>query len=328
MIITRSPLRISIAGGGTDLKSFYSKYGSTFISAAINSYVYVSINKPFIDKFILKYSKIEKSKNPKKFRHGLFREIINKFSFKKEFLEITTTADVPYGTGLGSSGAFSNALIKAITTYNKQHLTFNEIAEQSYDIENRVLKETAGKQDPYISAYGGISKFSINKKGLVNCDKLNLSSSNINKLNDNLLLFFTGFSRSSSTILKQQDINTKKQNIRMIKNLAQTQKDVFKIEKYLLEGKFDEFGYSMLEHWKRKKERSNLMSNNQVDDLYEQAINNGAIGGKIVGAGGGGFLLFYTNHPDKLRYFFKKKKIKELRFSFDFEGTKNLFVKI
>ena len=326
MIITRSPLRISIAGGGTDLKSFYSKFGSTFISAAINSYVYVSINRPFIDRFILKYSKIEKSKYPKKFKHDLFREIIGRFASKKEFIEISTTADVPYGTGLGSSGAFSNALIKAITTFNKQHLTFNEIAEQTFDIENRVLKEISGKQDPYISAYGGISKFSINKKGLVNCSTLNLSSNNINKLNDNLLLFFTGYSRSSSKILKQQDINTKKKNIKMTENLFQTQKDVLKIEKYLLEGKFDEFGYSMLEHWKRKKERSNLMSNELVDNLYEHAIKNGAIGGKVVGAGGGGFLLFYSNNPDKLRYFFQKKKIKELRYRFDFEGTKNFFL--
>lgn len=328
MIITRSPLRISIAGGGTDLESFYSKFGSTFISAAINSYVYITINKPFINKYIIKYSKIEANKNLDTIKHKLFKEIIKKYGKKNDFIEISTTADVPYGTGLGSSGAFSNCLIKALTTYNRINMTYDEIAEGTFGIETKKLNETAGKQDPYISAFGGISKFQINKSGKVSSQSVKISLKNTNKLNDNLLLFFTGFSRSSSKILKNQETNTKKNNDEIINNLRKTQNDVKKIEKFLLNGQLDEFGESMKEHWLRKKKRSNLMSNGHVDEMYSYALKNGAIGGKVVGAGGGGFLLFYTNDPEKLRWSFDKKNIKELRFSFDFEGTKNIFVKL
>ena len=148
MIITRSPLRITLAGGGTDLESFYKKYSSTFISIAIDSYVYVTINKPFIKKYIIKYSQNETVKNLSQIKHDLFREILKKFSKKNDFVEISTTADVPYGTGLGSSGAFANCLIKAITTHNRLNLNYEELAENSFLIETKKLREVAGKQDP------------------------------------------------------------------------------------------------------------------------------------------------------------------------------------
>ena len=327
MIITRSPLRITLAGGGTDLESFYSKYTSTFISAAIDSYVYVSINTPFLNKYILKYSINEVVKNINDIKHDLFREILKKFAKKSDFIEISTTADVPYGTGLGSSGAFGNCLIKAITTHNRKKLNFNEVAENTFQIETHNLKEIAGKQDPYISAFGGLSKFQINKNGKVKSSRLNLPKNTLDKLSDNLMLFFTGYSRSSSKILSSQENKTKMKNTNLTKNLMQTQREVNKIENFLIKGKLDDYGNLLREHWIRKKERSNLMSNNYIDKIYDFALKNGAIGGKIVGAGGGGFLLFYSNHPEKLRHAMKKQKLNELRFSFDFEGTKNLFVK-
>ena len=327
MIITRSPLRITLAGGGTDLESFYKKHTSTFISAAINSYVYVSINKPFINKYILKYSKNETIKNIDNIKHDLFREILKKYGKKDDYIEISTTADVPYGTGLGSSGAFSNCLIKALTTHNRDKINFDEIAETSFAIETKKLKEIAGKQDPYISAFGGLSKFKIAKNGSVTSNRLNIPLGNLNKLNDNLLLFFTGYSRSSSKILSNQEIKTNKQNKSLIDNLIKTQNEVKIIESYLAKGKLTEYGNLMKEHWIRKKERSNLMTNSYIDQVYQYALKNGAVGGKIVGAGGGGFLLFYSDNPESLRFAMKKKKMIELRFSFDFEGTKNLLVK-
>lgn len=327
MIITRSPLRISIAGGGTDLESFYKLYTSTFISVAINSYVYVTINKPFLDSYFIKYSQSEIIKNLNDIKHGHFREILKKYSKKNDFVEISTTADVPYGTGLGSSGAFSNSLIKAITTHNRQNLNYEEIAENSFIIETKKLKEVAGKQDPYISAFGGLSKFEIDKQGKVISNRIDINLNNLKKFNDNLLLFFIGYSRSSSKILSNQLNQTKKKNKGFIENLLKTQNQVKEIEDFILKGQFDNFGNIMNEHWARKKERSNLMSNRYIDDVYEFGINNGALGGKVVGAGGGGFLLFYSNKPENLRHEMKKKELRELRFSFEFEGTKNIFVK-
>jgi D-glycero-alpha-D-manno-heptose-7-phosphate kinase len=327
MIITRSPLRICLAGGGTDLESFYKRFTSTFISAAIDSYIYVTINKPFINKYILKYSKNESVKSVKSIKHDLFREILKKFGKKNDFIEISTTADVPYGTGLGSSGAFSNCLIKALSTYNRSKLNSNQIAENSFFIETKILKEIAGKQDPYISSYGGISKFKINKKGIVTSKRLDISLKNINKLNDNLLLFFTGFSRSSSKILSNQENKVKKENKKLIKKLKKTLSEVNQIENYIINGNFYDYGELMNEHWIRKKELSNKMTNKYIDSIYNYALKNEAVGGKLVGAGGGGFLLFYTENPESLRLAMSKKKIKELRFTIDFEGTKNLFVK-
>lgn len=327
MVITRSPLRITLAGGGTDLESFYKKYTSTFISAAINSYVYVSINKPFIDSYILKYSRNETVKKINNIKQNLFREILKKFGKKNDYIEITTTADVPYGTGLGSSGAFANCLIKAITTHNHDNLNFEQIAESAFEIETKKLKEIAGKQDPYISAFGGLSKFKIDKNGSVLSTRLHIPQNILDKLSDNLMLFFTGYSRSSSQILLSQKKKTTKKNKNLLKNLIKTLKEVKIIENYLVKGKLDDYANLMREHWTRKKERSRLMTNSYIDDLYEYALEKGAVGGKIVGAGGGGFLLFYSNNPESLRNAMQKKKIKELRFSFDFEGTKNIFTK-
>jgi D-glycero-alpha-D-manno-heptose-7-phosphate kinase len=327
MIITRSPLRICLAGGGTDLESFYKKYTSNFISAAINSYVYVTINKPFINQYILKYSRYESTKSIASIKHDLIREILKRFGKKDDYIEMSTTADVPYGTGLGSSGAFSSCLIKALSTYNRNKLNSEEIAESSFFIETKILKEIAGKQDPYISSYGGISKFIINKKGKVHSQRLDIPLRYLNKLNDNLLLFFTGFSRSSTKILINQENKTKKKNQQIIKNLKETLSEVSLIEKYLTNGNLTNYGELLREQWDRKKKRSKHMTNIYIEDIYNFALKNGAVGGKLVGAGGGGFLLFYSDNPENLRHAMNQKNITELRFIFDFEGTKNLFVK-
>ena len=323
MIIVRSPLRISIGGGGTDIPSYYQKNEGFFISAAINKYVYVTITEPFQKGIYLKYSQIEKTNNIKKIKHSIIREVL-KDEISKNKIEITTLTDIPAKTGLGSSGSFSTALIKAIYLFNQKKIGRRELAEKACDVEIKKLKLPSGKQDQYISVYGGISEFSINKNGFVNIKNLKISSETTSKLENNLLLFFTGFSRDSSLILKEQNKKTIKNNKEMIQNLDFVKSIGYEIKKALIKGNCDEFGKLMDEHWKHKLKRSSNMSNKTINEAYKYAITNGALGGKLIGAGGGGFLLFYANDPNQLRNAFLKK-FEEVRFKFDYEGVKEIF---
>ena len=323
MIIVRSPLRISIGGGGTDIPSYYQKNEGFFISAAINKYVYVTITEPFQKGIYLKYSQIEKTNNIKKIKHSIIREVL-KDEIIKNKIEITTLTDIPAKTGLGSSGSFSTALIKAIYLFNQKKISRRELAEKACDVEIKKLKLPSGKQDQYISVYGGISEFSINKNGFVNIKNLKISSETTSKLENNLLLFFTGFSRDSSLILKEQNKKTIKNNKEMIQNLDFVKSIGYEIKKALIKGNCDEFGKLMDEHWKHKLKRSSNMSNKTINEAYKYAITNGALGGKLIGAGGGGFLLFYANDPNQLRNAFLNK-FEEVRFKFDYEGVKEIF---
>ena len=323
MIIVRSPLRISIGGGGTDIPSYYKKNEGFFISAAINKYVYVTITEPFQKGIYLKYSQIEKTNNINKIKHNIIREVL-KDEISKNKIEITTLTDIPAKTGLGSSGSFSTALIKAVYLFNQKKIGKRNLAEKACDIEIRKLKQPSGKQDQYISVYGGISEFSINKNGFVAVKKLKVNNETKLNLENNLLLFFTGFSRDSSTILNEQNKKTIKNNKEIIQNLDFTKFLGYEIKKALLKGDCDKFGKLMDEHWKHKLKRSSNMSNRTINEAYEYAIKNGALGGKLIGAGGGGFLLFYTNKPSRLRNAFHKK-FEEVKFKFDYEGVKEIF---
>ena len=324
MIIIRSPLRISIGGGGTDIPSYYEKKGGFFISAAINKYVFVTITEPFEKGIYLKYSQIEKTNNVKNIKHKIIREVL-KSEIKKNKIEITTLTDIPAKTGLGSSGSFSTALIKAIYSFKGKIISKRELAERACDIEINKLKQPSGKQDQYISAYGGITEFQINKRGYVKVKKLNISNDTKLNLENNLLLFFTGFSRNSSLILNEQNNKTIKQSTEIINNLDFVKKLGLEIKKNLIKGNCEEFGRLMHEHWKNKLKRSRKMSNSTIDNIYNFALKNGALGGKLIGAGGGGFLLFYTNDPKRLRLAMKNKKIEEVNFKFDLEGVKQIF---
>ena len=324
MIIIRSPLRISIGGGGTDIPSYYEKKGGFFISAAINKYVFVTITEPFEKGIYLKYSQIEKTNNVKNIKHKIIREVL-KNEIKKNKIEITTLTDIPAKTGLGSSGSFSTALIKALYSFKGKIISKRELAEKACDIEINKLKQPSGKQDQYISAYGGITEFEINKKGYVKVKKLNISNDTKLNLENNLLLFFTGFSRNSSLILKEQNTKTLKQSRDIIRNLDYVKELGLEIKKNLINGNCDEFGKLMHEHWKNKLKRSRKMSNSTIDNIYNFALKNGALGGKLIGAGGGGFLLFYTDDPKRLRLSMKNKKIEEVNFKFDLEGVKQIF---
>ena len=322
MLITRSPLRISIGGGGTDLASYYQDNEGFLIAAAIDKYVYVTITKPFKPGIFLKYSKIEHVDFVKDVQHPIIREALKYYEEKYPQIEITTLADLPSGTGLGSSGSFTTSLVKALSYYNKQMLHTEEIAKMACDIEINKLEEPIGKQDQYIAAFGGITCFTFCKDESVIVKKLNISDDTLFDLEDNLLLFFTGFARSAGSILKDQKEKSKSNDANMIANLHYVKEMGHKIKQMLEEGRAADFGALMHEHWEHKKSRSVGMSNPQIDEWYELGLRNGAIGGKLVGAGGGGFLLFYAIDRNKLRHAMKRAGLEEVRFKFDYEGTK------
>src|SRR5664279_1823865 len=296
MIITRSPLRVSLGGGGTDLPSYSREHGGFLMAGAIDKYVYINIHPRFFDGFLLKYSHLEEVSSIEEIRHPIIREALRALAIQERNLEITSMADIPAGTGLGSSGSFTTALLKALYAYKKNLIHPHQLAEQACHIEIDILQEPIGKQDQYIAAYGGITCFEFAKDGSVEAWPLAISEETLFNLEDNLLLFFTGSSRSASAILKEQDDKS---------NLA-------------------EFGRLMNVHWERKKQRSTGMSSARIDQWYDCAMSNGALGGKLIGAGGGGFLMFYAGDKTRLRHAMREQKLKEVRFRFDFEGTRTV----
>jgi D-glycero-alpha-D-manno-heptose-7-phosphate kinase len=325
MIITRSPLRITLGGGGTDLPSYYREHGGFLIAAAIDKYVYVTVMRPFTPGIFLKYSKLEHIDNIEEVQHPIIREAIRMLEFKTPQVEITTLADIPAGTGLGSSGSFTTALLKALHAHRRKLLHPSELASLACEIEINRLKEPIGKQDQYIAAYGGITCFTFNSDESVEAIPLQLKMDTMFNLEDNLLLFFTGFSRNAGSILKDQNVRTQKSDQEMLRNLHYVKELGLRSKQALEDGKPKLFGEILHEHWEHKKKRSGGMSNPRIDEWYELGRANGAVGGKLVGAGGGGFLMFYANDRSRLRSAMSRAGLEEVRFRFDFEGTKVLF---
>jgi D-glycero-alpha-D-manno-heptose-7-phosphate kinase len=325
MIITRSPLRITLGGGGTDLPSYYRQYGGFLIAAAIDKYVYVTVMRPFVEGIFLKYSKLEHVEETDDVQHPIIREAIRMLEFRTPQVEITTLADIPAGTGLGSSGSFSTALIKALYAHRRRLLHPDELAELACEIEINRLREPIGKQDQYIAAYGGVTCFTFHPGETVDARPLALSMDSLFDLEDNLLLFFTGFSRSAGSILNDQKMRTEHADADMLANLHYVKELGLRSRDALERGETALFGELMHEHWEHKKRRSGGMSNPRIDEWYELGRSNGAIGGKLVGAGGGGFLLFYSEEHRRLRQAMSAAGLEEVRFRFDFEGTKVLF---
>jgi len=322
MIITRSPLRITLGGGGTDLPSYYRDHGGFLISAAIDKYVYVTVIRPFTPGIFLKYTKIEHVVKVEEVQHPIIREAIKILDFNAPQLEITTLADIPSGTGLGSSGSFTTALLKALYAHQMRLLHPGELARLACEIELDRLREPIGKQDQYIAAYGGITCFTFHPNDAVEATPLQISQDTLFDLEDNLLLFFTGFSRDAGSILKDQNVRTKQSDQDMLQNLHYVKELGLRSKRALENGNAALFGELMHEHWENKKKRSGGMSNPQIDEWYELGRANGAIGGKLVGAGGGGFLMFYAGDRNRLRRAMAKAGLDEVRFRFDFEGTK------
>ena len=327
MVITRSPLRVSLGGGGTDLPSYYGKHGGFLVTAAIDKYVYVSVTRPFTKGIYLKYSKLETVETIDEVQHPIIREALKLTSAGCEnpHIEVTTLADIPAGTGLGSSGSFTTALVKALYTHQKLLLHADELARIACDIEIGRLKEPIGKQDQYIAAYGGITCFTFNPDESVEAVPLHISADTLFDLEDNLLLFFTGYARKAGGILKDQHARTLESDEEMLANLHYVKEMGLRSKLLLESGKTADFGALMHEHWQTKKMRSRGMTNAHIDEWYELGRANGAIGGKLVGAGGGGFLMFYAEDRRRLKSAMTSAGLEEVRFRFDFEGTKVLF---
>lgn len=322
MIIVRSPLRISLGGGGTDLPSYYRDHEGFLIAGAIDKYVYVTVMRPFTPGIFLKYSQLEHVEKVDEVRHPIIREAVKQLDFKTPQLEITTLADIPAGTGLGSSGSFTTALLKALYAHRKRLIHPEELAELACHIEIDRLGEPIGKQDQYIAAFGGLTCFTFRKNDTVEAKPLAVSVDTMHDMEDNLMLFFTGFSRSASSILKDQNTRTKQSDGDMLNNLHFVKELGLRSKEALEGGDPLRFGELMHEHWEHKKRRSGGMSNPQIDEWYQLGMQNGAVGGKLVGAGGGGFLMFYAKDRGKLRKAMTRAGLEEVRFHFDFEGTK------
>lgn len=322
MIITRSPLRVSLGGGGTDLPSYYREHGGFLIAGAIDKYVYIALHRTFVHDLIIKYSKMERVTEVDAIEHPIIREAFRLLGAPASGLEMASMADIPAGTGLGSSGSFTTALLKALHAWKKHHIHPHDLAAQACHIELDLLGEPIGKQDQYIAAFGGLTCFEFGKDDVVRAWPLKVSEETIFNLEDNLLLFFTGYSRSASAILKEQDDKSRKSDTAMVDNLHFVKDLGFQNQRALESGRLDEFGRLMDVHWKHKKQRSSGMSNPRIDAWYDCAMQNGALGGKIIGAGGGGFLMFYAEDKARLRHALHEEGLKEVRFRFDFEGTR------
>jgi D-glycero-alpha-D-manno-heptose-7-phosphate kinase len=322
MIITRSPLRISLGGGGTDLPSYFREHGGFLVAAAIDKYVYIAINPTFTPRISLKYSKLESVQSIDEIEHPLIRESMRLVGLPDPRIEVASMADIPAGTGLGSSGSFTTALLKGLHAHHNRTISPADLAEQACEIEIEKLGEPIGKQDQYIAAVGGITAFTFHKDGRVEYRPCRISEETLFNLEDNLLLFFTGYSRSASAILKDQDEKSKQNDPSMLENLHLTKELGHKSLAALESGSLEEFARLMDVHWQRKKARSAGMSNTKINEWYDHAMANGALGGKIIGAGGGGFLMFYSHDTKRLRHAMRSAGLQEVRFRFDFEGTK------
>ena len=324
MIIARSPLRITLGGGGTDLPSYYQEHTGFVIAASIDKYVYITINNRFVPLILLKYAKMEEVERVDEIKHPLIREALRLTGCECQALEITSMADIPAGTGLGSSGSFTTALLKALNTLNKNLVHPRQLAEQACKIELDILKEPIGKQDQYSAAFGGITCFRFLPNDQVEAWPLKIDQHTLYDLEDNLLLFFTGYTRSASAILHDQDQKSKQNDGEMIAHLHFIKQIGYETKEALEEGNVKHFADLMNVHWDHKKLRSPQMSNDSIDRWYHLALSNGARGGKLIGAGGGGFLMFYADDRIRLRQTLEAEGLREVRFVFDFEGTKVL----
>lgn len=323
MIVTKTPLRLPLGGGGTDIPFYYSKNRGFLVTAAINKYIYITVHeRKFYDESLLKYSQIEHVKAVDEIKHTRIREALRLLDIK-EPLEITSMADVPSQTGLGSSSSFLVGLLNALHAYKREFVSVANLAEEACKIDIEVLKEPIGKQDQYAAAYGGLMQMDINQKGRVMVSRLDITQDTIEELQRNLFLFYTGITRDASEVLLSQKKNVESTSM---EGMDQIKKIGHEIKKALENGDTRRFGEWLNVHWETKKTFSNKMTNDEIDRWYNLAIENGAIGGKVIGAGGGGFFMFYCDRNQKeFRKSMANSGLKELDFKFEFDGSKILF---
>jgi D-glycero-alpha-D-manno-heptose-7-phosphate kinase len=320
MLITRTPLRISLGGGGTDLPSYYERFGGFVISAAINKYIFIALNNTFTDDYFLKYSALERVNEVDEIDHPIVREALKEYPIGPG-IELVSLADIPSGTGLGSSGSFTVGLLRAIYAHRREHVTAGALAEEACSIEIDRLQRPVGKQDQYIAAFGGLTCFDFEPEGRVRVSPLMISTETLHDLEEHLLMFFTGYSRGADQMLGDQRKRSEQGEDEMLDNLRYIKGIGRQIKLSLEQGDIIRFAELMDEHWQHKKKRSEGMSNDRINEWYDIGMDSGAIGGKLVGAGAGGFLLFYAKDQDSLRMAMSEQGLSEVRFSFDHDGS-------
>jgi D-glycero-alpha-D-manno-heptose-7-phosphate kinase len=321
MIVSRTPFRVSIGGGGTDLPFYYSKNGGELVTAAIDKYLYIIVQKRMFNTFLIRYSKTEIVEKVEDINHELIRESLKLLDIHTP-IEITSVSDLPAEAGLGSSSSFLVGLLNALHTYKKEKVSKKRLAEEATKIQTEILRQAAGMQDQYIAAYGGMINLKINQKGRVLVTPIDVTDEKLTELENNLLFFYTGIRRSADDVLKDQQKQAETDQ-KKLEELTQIRKLGVDIKRALEAGNIRKFGQLMHVHWKIKQNLSKLMTNNQINGWYETALANGAIGGKIIGAGGGGFLMFYADrNKEKIISEMQKEGLIYMKFGFDYDGTK------
>lgn len=326
MILARAPHRISLGGGGTDLPSYYSKYGGFILSAAINKYLYIYVNRPAADDYIrIKYSRYEQVTCADEVEHDLVRPALKKLQINGN-LEIVSMADLPGGTGLGSSSTYLVTLLTALHEFRREKVATQALAEEACFIEMELAGHSVGKHDHYLAAFGGLTCLDIERSGRVTVSPLNISMTTAEEFRSNVLLFFTSITRSADEILKEQAQDTRNNDPNVLDSMHRTKELGYRIKEALERGDLERFGLLLDEHWQNKKRRSARISDGKIDRWYEIARENGALGGKIMGAGGGGFFMFYCppKHKARLRETLTASGLREMQYDFDYEGAKVL----
>jgi D-glycero-alpha-D-manno-heptose-7-phosphate kinase len=326
MILARAPYRISLGGGGTDLPSYYSQHGGFILSAAVNKYLYINVNRPAADDFIrLKYSRYEQVVSPDEVEHDLVRYTLKELNISGS-LEIASMADIPAGTGLGSSGTYLVALLTALHELKREKVPTQALAEQACHIEMDLAGHPVGKHDHYLAAFGGLTCLDIDTDGRVKVYPLNISINTVEEFRSSVLLFYTGITRSSSEILEAQKRDTQGGDAEVIESLHKTKELGYRIKEALEEGDLEQFGLLLDEHWQTKKRRSDKISDSQIDSWYDTAKQCGGLGGKVMGAGGGGFFMFYcpSHSKARMRKALTEHGLRELAYDFDYDGAKVL----
>jgi D-glycero-alpha-D-manno-heptose-7-phosphate kinase len=325
MIITRTPFRVTLGGGGTDLPAYYEKYGGFIFSAGLDKYMVITVNRPGEDELIrVKYSNLEIVERPDQLEHQIAREALRMTGIEKN-IEISSIADISAGTGLGSSSCYAVGLLNALHTLKRDYVSLAALAEEDFKLENKILGRPIGKQDPYMAAFGGLTVLEIAKDGAVKVRKAGVSAETMDELNRNLLMFFTGITRSADAILSEQSQGAKEEKKEIIESMHYIKELGQEILEAAESDNITEVGRLFDAHWQHKKRISSRMSNPQFDKIYEDAKTNGALGGKISGAGGGGFFAFYVEEGhEKFRRAMKKWGLREMRYRFDMEGSKTL----
>ncbi len=320
MIVTRTPVRISFCGGGSDLPSFYEKYGGHVISTTIDKYIYLTLERSFhVDTTSLKYSTVERVQNLDDIQHPIFRECLRMHDVKG--VEINSTADIPGGTGMGSSSSFTVGVVNLLTAHRRMTVNKEFLARKACEIEMDILKEPIGKQDQYAAAYGGLNYYQFHKDGNVTVEPIRLSAEDKDTLSSRLMLFYIGGTRNASDILTEQNRSSEKRDSdqQAMCSLALRLKDD------LNSGDIDSFGEYLNEGWKLKRGLASGISNNKIDDIYDLALSNGAIGGKLLGAGGAGFMLFYAYERDRPSLRSALSDCREIPFNMENNGSQIVF---